>query len=569
MHRRPQMPLIPDQAGWRGGSTVDFRVTEDMVQKFAALTGDQSALHVSESFARRSAYRRPVVHGMLPVGFIALSDSLRIEGLRCIPVSISGRFAAPVYAEDRLQLLVELTRPLPEQGMASFSYTIRKGDSAEIVTHGDIAARYRQGDRKRADAASGGARMPLDTLQMRDMQLENIAVGQSDEFRFRIVDETLREFASLLADGSGRAPGPGAGAQDGFCLPNLLSTLLYSTSVGVLSPGASATFLEFSSEGDCEVELGVTYCLRTEVAHVSRSTRIVKKKVTICRSDEGERPLVQGRATALVNQPPRTMPSIQELKATALDLGLKDKVVLVTGASRGIGETTAKLFGLLGARVAVNYHRGADDAARVAREICAEGGQAAAFPADVSSPEAVGALVRKIVDRFGTIDVLVNNAARDYRPIPFLELTWNEVQKDLDVIAKGAFLCCQHVVPLMIAQGGGKIINISTVAADNPPMDQTKYVMAKSALVGMTRSLSAEFASRNIQVNLVVPNFVETDLVAHVPEGFRRKIAMDTPMQRLGSPVDVAQAVVFLASSFSSFTTGQKIMVTGGGAPYL
>jgi 3-oxoacyl-[acyl-carrier protein] reductase len=93
--------------------------------------------------------------------------------------------------------------------------------------------------------------------------------------------------------------------------------------------------------------------------------------------------------------------------------------------------------------------------------------------------------------------------------------------------------------------------------------------MAKSALVGLTRSLSIEFAARNIQVNLVVPNFVDTDLVAHVPEGFRGQIARETPMQRLASPADVAQAVVFLASSFSSFTTGQKIMVTGGGAPYL
>jgi 3-oxoacyl-[acyl-carrier protein] reductase len=107
------------------------------------------------------------------------------------------------------------------------------------------------------------------------------------------------------------------------------------------------------------------------------------------------------------------------------------------------------------------------------------------------------------------------------------------------------------------------------VAVDDPPADQTKYVMAKSALVGLTRSLSIEFAARNIQANLVVPNFVETDLVAHIQDGFRRKIAQETPMRRHASPVEVAQAVVFLASAHASFTTGQKIMVTGGGAPYL
>jgi 3-oxoacyl-[acyl-carrier protein] reductase len=120
----------------------------------------------------------------------------------------------------------------------------------------------------------------------------------------------------------------------------------------------------------------------------------------------------------------------------------------------------------------------------------------------------------------------------------------------------------------MLAAGGGRIVNISTIATDNPPPLQTKYVVAKSALVGLTRSLSIEYAARNIQINLVVPNFVETDFVAHVPDGFRRKIADDIPMRRAASPLDVARAVVFLASSYSSFTTGQKVMVTGGGAPY-
>jgi 3-oxoacyl-[acyl-carrier protein] reductase len=339
--------------------------------------------------------------------------------------------------------------------------------------------------------------------------------------------------------------------------------------VGICLPGASATFLEFSAEGDGEIELDTMYRLKAEVTHLSRSTRIVKKSITISRVDRDDQALFHGKAAALVNKPSRMMPTAQELKASALDLGLKGKVVLITGASRGVGETTAKLFGLLGAKVIVNYHRGAEDAARIVGEIRAEGGEATAAPADVTRPDAVSSLIRLGIEKYGTIHILVNNAARDYRPIPFLKLTWDEIQKDLDVIGKGAFLCCQQVIPLMIAQGGGKIINISSVAVDNPPSDQAKYVMAKSALVGLTRSLSIEFASKNIQVNLVVPSFIETDLVAHIPEGFRGKIARETPMQRIGSPIEVAQAVVFLASSFSSFTTGQKIMVTGGGAPYL
>ena len=565
------MRLVPDDIRSVGGSTVRFRVSEEMVRTFAALTGDRSALHVSEAFARRSAYRRPVVHGMLPVGFLALVEHFRIDGLRCIPVAITGQFAAPVYAGDRLTLLAEPAGTQEGKQAVNFTYVIRNEASGAIVTRGTVTVAYeRATPANRTITAGASAGMLPDLPEMQNASLEEIGKGQTDGFLFRIGDAALRDFADLLAAGTGKPLQPDAGVlREQFCLPNLLSILLISTSVGICLPGASATFLEFSAESDAEAELDTLYRLQAEVSHLSRSTRIVRKRFTISRADRDNEALFHGKAVALVNKPSRTMPTVQELKASAMDWGLKDKVVLITGASRGVGETTAKLFALRGAKVIVNYHRGAVDAARIVSEIRAAGGEATAAPADVARPEAVSALVRLAMETYGTIHVLVNNAARDYRPIPFLKLTWDEIQKDLDVIGKGAFLCCRQVIPLMVAQGEGKIINISSVAVDNPPADQTKYVMAKSALVGLTRSLSIEFAAKNIQVNLVVPNFVETDLVAHIPEGFRGKIARDTPMQRLGTPTEVAQAVVFLASSFSSFTTGQKIMVTGGGAPYL
>jgi 3-oxoacyl-[acyl-carrier protein] reductase len=316
-------------------------------------------------------------------------------------------------------------------------------------------------------------------------------------------------------------------------------------------------------------ELGTVYRLQGTVTHRSMATRIIKKELVASRSGQDKDVVLRGKVATLVNKPSRNMPSFQELRDSAVDLGLEGKVVLVTGASRGIGETTAKVLALAGAKVIVNYHRGAEDASRIVQEITTAGGEAIALAADVTSSDEVQALLQRGIERYGAIDVLVNNAARDFRPIPFLQLSWEEIQKDLDVIVKGTFLCCRHVIPFMLERGTGKIINISSVATDNPPPEQAKYVMAKSALVGLTRSLSIEFASKNIQVNLVVPSFVETDFVAHIAEGFREKIARDTPMKRHASAVDVAQAVLFLASSLSSFTTGQKIMVTGGGAPYL
>jgi 3-oxoacyl-[acyl-carrier protein] reductase len=562
------MRIIPDRIE---PCTIGLQVSERMVHAFADLTGDCSALHLSESFARRSAYRRPVAHGMLPLGFIALLDCFRIGGLRCIPVALTGQFSAPVFAGDRLTLACAPSGVRGAAGGVDFSYRILNDASGTLVTQGTVTVVYERSPAATASAASHrGARMVSRPPELQDARLEEITKGQTDGFDFRVSGETLRDFAELLAEGAGRGRVPEAMQWRGqFCLPNLLSILLVSTSVGVCLPGAHATFLQFSAECADELELGVLYRLQAEVTQVSRSTRIVKKSVTIAEARRDAAVLIRGKAAALVNKPSPTMPTISDLKASALDPGLKGKVVLVTGASRGIGETTAKLFALLGAIVVVNYHRGAEDASRIVDEIRAEGGDAIAVAADVTSAEAVESLIRTAMERYGAIHVLVNNAARDYRPIPFLRLTWDEIQEDLEVIAKGAFLCCQKVIPHMIERGGGKIVSISSVAVDNPPADQAKYVMAKSALVGLTRSLSIEFAARNIQVNLVVPNFVDTDLVAHVPEGFRGQIARETPMQRLASPADVAQAVVFLASSFSSFTTGQKIMVTGGGAPYL
>jgi 3-oxoacyl-[acyl-carrier protein] reductase len=178
-------------------------------------------------------------------------------------------------------------------------------------------------------------------------------------------------------------------------------------------------------------------------------------------------------------------------------------------------------------------------------------------------------MMAAIQARYDTVHILVNNAVADAYPIPFMELTWDHLQRDLDVTLKGAFNCCQEVLPLMQRNGGGKIINLSSVFTDTPPPLQTKYVVSKSALTGLTRSLAVEFAPHHIQVNLVQASIVETDLSKHVPKIFLSGMKHDTPMKRHASTSDVAKAVVFLASALSSFTTGQRILVTGGNPPFL
>jgi 3-oxoacyl-[acyl-carrier protein] reductase len=248
---------------------------------------------------------------------------------------------------------------------------------------------------------------------------------------------------------------------------------------------------------------------------------------------------------------------------------MEDRVALVTGGSRGIGRAVVEALLRRGHRV---WFTGRDRASLEAaeRELSERYPPplAAGRVNDVRDFAAVEALVAEIVERDGRLDVLVNNAGLgQFAPVD--EMDPESFREVIETNLSGCFYFLRAVAPVMKRQGEGRIVNISTIATDTPPPDQTKYVVAKSALVGLTRSLAIEFASRNILVNLVAPNFVETDFVAHVQDGFRKKIAREIPMQRPASPVDVARAVVVLASAYSSFTTGQKVMVTGGSAPFL
>lgn len=566
--------LLPDVLKPGGTSVVRFRVTDGMVSKFSELTGDASPLHVESEFARRSIYRGEVVHGMLNVAFIGLLDMLGAAYHDCRLTSLNAQFTSPVYAGDTFALTGSVVSVDHQASSASVEYTVENARTRAVVCKGAAIIAYRTARLSEENAAHSVGqpfRLPDEPLEPMDIRFEQITKGAEDSICFSIKDGSVVALKAILSEGIEIEGAPyldlGRTPSTGF-LSDLLCVLLFSTSVGMRIPGRRATFLEFSAAIHGEIRLNTTYKLNGLVSHVSRAGRIVKKTVSVTGADAGTS-LLDGKVAIVVNPDHAKMPDMKQLRDAALELGIKGKVVIVTGASRGIGETTARLFALHGAKVVVHYFRGETDAKRISDDINANNGEAVAIRADVSNAEQVKEMIRKTVERFSRVDILVNNAVRDFKPTSFLKLDWDEVQKDIDVTLKGAFYCCKEVIPLMLLSGGGRIINISTVAVETPPANQAKYVMSKSALVGLTRSLAVEFAANNIQVNCVVPNFVETDLVSHIPEIYRKKIADDTPMRRNATATDVAKAVVFLASSYSSFTTGQKVMVTGGAPPYL
>lgn len=249
---------------------------------------------------------------------------------------------------------------------------------------------------------------------------------------------------------------------------------------------------------------------------------------------------------------------------------LKDKVVLVTGASRGIGAEIAKAFANEGAVVIVNYLKSADLAEKVVAEIMEKGGQAVAIQADVRDEASVKEMIDQIVDSFGVIDVVVNNALSHYTFNPKTRkmawnITWDDYQDQLEGSLHGTFNICKSAMPYMKKQMSGRIINMVTNLIDFPVVPYHDYTTAKSAVLGFTQNLAKDLGTFGITVNAVAPGLTyPTDSSRETKEDVREKIIHLTPLNRLALPRDIAGAVLFLASDWSSFMTGQCIRVDGG-----
>lgn len=243
----------------------------------------------------------------------------------------------------------------------------------------------------------------------------------------------------------------------------------------------------------------------------------------------------------------------------------ENKVVLVTGAGRGIGRAIALAFAREGARVAVNDIN-PDTCEAVAQEIRSGGGQAAAFHADVANKLAVQSMLIDLEDRWGRVDVLINNAGVEpHKSIVQLdEWDWN---RTIDVNLKGAFICSQSVGRMMISQGGGVIVNIASIAGRAAGLrDRSAYVASKTGLIGFTKECAREFAAHHIRVNAVCPGVIITEMTAHLRNNAAQmqKWLEDIPLGRLGEPDDVTGLVLFLCSDAARYITGQAINVDGG-----
>lgn len=240
---------------------------------------------------------------------------------------------------------------------------------------------------------------------------------------------------------------------------------------------------------------------------------------------------------------------------------LKDKVAVVTGGSRGIGRAICVELAKNGANIIINY-AGNESKALETQKICEDlGVKTLLIKADVSNAKQVEEMFKTVLEKFNRVDILVNNAGITKDNL-LMRMTEQDFDDVIDINLKGAFLCMKQVYRVMMKQKYGKIVNISSVVGVTGNAGQMNYSASKAGVIGMTKTMARELASRNINVNAVAPGFVKTDMTSELGEDTLNKI--EIPLKRLGDAKDIANAVLFLVSDSANYITGQVLNVDGG-----
>ncbi|XMB67966.1 3-oxoacyl-[acyl-carrier-protein] reductase [Mycoplasmatota bacterium zrk1] len=242
---------------------------------------------------------------------------------------------------------------------------------------------------------------------------------------------------------------------------------------------------------------------------------------------------------------------------------MKDKTVIITGATTGIGYEIAKKFAVQGANIVVNFISNDDEALTVKNELVSLGGSVELAKGDISKFDDCGKIIEVAINTFGKVDVLVNNAGITKDNL-MMRMSEEDFDAVINVNLKGTWNMMKNVVRPMMKQRSGRIINISSVVGIMGNPGQSNYVASKAGVIGMTKTMSKELGSRGITVNAVAPGFIETKMTVDLPDDVKEHYMSQIPLGRLGKPEDIANAVSFLASEEASYITGQVISVNGG-----
>ncbi|MBF0236071.1 MAG: SDR family oxidoreductase [SAR324 cluster bacterium] len=386
---------------------------------------------------------------------------------------------------------------------------------------------------------------------------ESWNVGDHAKFEHRITQEDIQKFVEITGDDNPLHVDRAFAEKTSFkgvVAHGMLSASFFSTIIGKYIPGDGALWVSQNISFLLPVRCGDELCIYAEIVKKHEKQRLLTLKTEITN---------QYKEKVLVGD---CQVKVLEVKQEKIkENPLVKKIVLITGASRGIGAATAILLAQQGWSVAVNYCTDQNGAKNVVQQIKNNGGHAIIVQADVTKRQEVRDMVERVVRQYGTISGLVNNASSKIIAQEFASLEWGDIQKHLDVHLQGAFNCIQEVLPEFLTNKKGAVVNIGSIYSDGtPPVNLLGYISAKSSLYALTKALAVELGPKGIRVNMVSPGMTETLLIANIPEKTRLLTEMQTPLRRLAQPEDIAQNIAFVLSDNASYLTGTNIRVCGG-----
>lgn len=389
-----------------------------------------------------------------------------------------------------------------------------------------------------------------------------IQVGETQTLTKHITEVDVRKFVEMTGDDNplhvDRAYAETTSFKD-IVVHGMLGASFISTVIGTKLPGTGALWVSQNIEFLLPVRLGDVLTISATVLKKHERERLLELDTKIVNQNQQLILTGVGKVKVLVAAEPEAKPAADA----------RPRVAIVTGGAGGIGKAICQRLAADGFDVVVNYRGQADRAAQIVAEINSAAGdgkgRALAVQADIATEAGAQALFAAAVKAFGAVSVLVNNASPRINPKPFSATGWDDVQQQMDVQVKGAFLMTSVVAPDMARRKWGRIVNITSEVLDGPPSVMwTGYAMAKGALKVFSNYMAAELGPQGITVNCVSPGMCETTLIGDVPEKVQLMIARQTPLRRLAKPSDVAAAVAYLVSDDARFITGDTIAVNGG-----
>lgn len=389
---------------------------------------------------------------------------------------------------------------------------------------------------------------------------DQIKVGDKAEIKHEISTKDIENFVALTGDDNKIHVDNKFASHTTFKKPvahGMLSASFISTIIGTKIPGDGALWFSQSLEFLLPVRVGDTITVVAEVIAKHESIHAIELQTDIY--NQHKQKVITGRSKVKVIE--------QELTESneTNELENPSKVALVIGATGGIGYTTALKLAEEGYDVAVHFNSNESKAEDLVRKIILLKKKSFSIQSSILDEKPVLEMVSKVEKRLGHITLFVNCAAIKIPNIKLDSLVWEDVQLHLDINLKANFILAKAIVPIMKQNKTGKIVFItSQVTESTPPLEWLPYVTAKYALNGFAKSLAVELAPYKINVNLVSPGVTETELISDIPEKTRMLISAKTPLRRLAQPIDIANAIVFLASKNSTYITGETIRINGG-----